>query len=49
MFHSPWERNDEGMQGEYTELLADKEDAISSHLLKMFGVFCYVIQQKLPT
>jgi hypothetical protein len=31
------------MQRDFTELLADKEEAVSGHLIKMFGVFCIVI------
>jgi len=43
MYHIPWDTKGKGMQGEFTELLADKEDAVSGHLIKMFGVFFYVI------
>jgi len=43
MYHSPWETKGEGMQGEFTELLADKEEALSGNLIKMFGVCCYFI------
>jgi hypothetical protein len=43
MYDSPWENKRRGMQGDFTELLADKEDAVSGHLIKMFSVFCYVI------
>jgi len=34
MYHIPWETKGEGMQGDFTGLLADKEDAVSGHLIE---------------
>lgn len=46
MYQSPWETKGQGMQGDSTELLADKEEAISGRLIKMFGrlVYCYATE-----
>jgi hypothetical protein len=43
MYHSPEETKGEGMQRDFTELLADKGDAVSGHLIKMCAVFCAII------
>jgi len=43
MYHSPWETKGEGMQGDFTELLADKEDTVPGHLIK---IFCLLLCNK---